>query len=72
MSTEFNGEYCSHKDKMKLGRTEAAQMAKRMGNARTYQCDECGGWHLTHESKRKGSGFRKKLLRPHQGRKIRR
>lgn len=61
MSTEFNGEYCSHKDKMKMGRTEAARAAKRMGGMRTYKCEHCGGWHLTHANRSK-LGFQRKKI----------
>lgn len=63
MSTSFNGDYCPQKDKMKLGRTEAAAIAKRMMGMRTYKCDVCGGWHLTHEKRRRGMGFNKRLLK---------
>ncbi len=46
MSTEHNGEYCSVRDKMVLGRNEASAMARRMGGMSTYKCDHCLGWHL--------------------------
>lgn len=46
MSTAHNGEYCTVKDKMKLSRQEARDVAARMGST-TYQCDECGTYHTT-------------------------
>lgn len=35
-------------------RRDAARVAKRLGNAREYRCDDCGGWHLTSKPKRRG------------------
>lgn len=51
MSTSHNGDYCSFKDKMKLGRQEAQALAGRLAMV-PYKCKECGSWHIAH---RRGS-----------------
>lgn len=49
MSTEHNGPYCVHKDKMILSREEAASTAKRVKGLTSYKCKHCGGWHIAHK-----------------------
>lgn len=52
MSTEHEGAYCAHKDKMRMAESEARAVAGRLGMT-VYRCPECGDWHL---ATRRGGG----------------
>lgn len=52
MSTEHHGDYCAVKGKMKLSRSQAHEMAGRLGMDK-YKCPECGGWHMQSRGSRK-------------------
>lgn len=56
MSTDFDGDYCAVKDKMKLTEAQANGYLSRMKDSRKYRCQHCNTWHLTstrHQRNRK-------------------
>lgn len=50
MSTEHNGQYCIHKDKMMLTRENARRLAV-LRRCDCYECPHCGTWHLARKMK---------------------
>lgn len=52
MSTAHTGGYCPVKDKMIMTAEQAAVTA-RTTKSKTYQCEHCGGHHVTHARKKK-------------------
>ena len=56
MSTDFTGEYCPSKDKLKLSEQQATDYIRRMKHSRKYKCEICNTWHITstrHQRNRK-------------------